>query len=148
MSTQASDLAEEIRAFLAKEFTIVARIGEVASGRGFRVFQLRSPKNRHFVDGRQVSILPPNQLIADVRVPVPEELIAQKVISYTARKGQPKSGTDWRDLTLLLLAHPQLKTEVGPVSERLAVGCADQDAIDEWMKLVAMQITAESDWDE
>lgn len=148
MSTRAADLAEEIRAFLAREFTIAARVRQVASGRGFRVFQLRQPKNRHLVDVRQVSVLPPNQLIAEVRIPTPEELIAQKVMSYTARKGQPKSGLDWRDLTLLLIAHPQLKSETGAVADRLAAATANQAAVDEWKNLVTVQITAESDWDE
>ena len=30
------------------------------------------------------------------------------------RHGTPKSGTDWRDLAVLLLAFPELKTELGP----------------------------------
>lgn len=148
MSTRAAALAEEIRAFLAKEFTIAARVREVASGRGFRIFQLRQPKNRHLVDVRQVQQLPPNRLVADVRVPTPEELIAQKVISYTARKGQPKSGTDWRDLTLLLLAHPQLKTEAGMVADRLIAASADQATLAEWKKIVSTHISEETEWDE
>jgi hypothetical protein len=148
MSPRAAELAEEIRALLAKEFTIAARVREVAAGHGFRVYQLRQPKNRHLVDVRQVVDLPPNQLIADVRVPIPEELIAQKVISYSARRGQPKSGTDWRDLTLLLLAHPDLKTESGPVLDRLAANSADEATIDEWKKLVALRITPADDSDD
>lgn len=148
LSTRAADLAEEIRAHLAREFTIAARVREVASGRGFRVFQLRQPKNRHLVDVRQVSELPPNHPIADVRVPTPEELIAQKVVSYTARKGQPKSGTDWRDLTLLLLAHPDLKTSTGPVRDRLTAATAGADVIAEWEALVATDIQPESEADE
>jgi len=148
MSPRAAELAEEIRAFLAKEFTIAARVREVAAGHGFRVYQLRQPKNRHLVDVRQVADLPPNQLIADIRVPIPEELIAQKVIAYTARRGQPKSGTDWRDLTLLLLGRPDLKTESGPVFASLIANSADEATIAEWKKLVALRITAENDADD
>ena len=148
LSTRAAALAEEIRAHLAKEFTIAVRVREVASGRGFRIFQLRQPKNRHLVDVRQVAEFPPNQPIAEVRVPTPEELIAQKVISFTARKGQPKSGTDWRDLTLLLLAHPRLKTSLGPVRDRLTASAATSDAIAEWETLVATDIEPESSEDE
>lgn len=148
LSNRAAGLAEAIRAHLAKEFTIAAGVREVASGRGFRIFQLRQPKNRHLVDVRQVAELPPNQPIADVRVPTPEELIAQKVISFTARKGQPKSGTDWRDLTLLLLAHPSLKTSAGPVRDRLTASAAGADVIAEWEALVATDIEPESEADE
>lgn len=148
LSTRAAGLAEEIRAHLAKEFTIAARVREVASGRGFRIFQLRQPKNRHLVDVRQVAELPPNQPISDVRVPTPEVLIAQKVISFTARKGQPKSGTDWRDLTLLLLAHPNLKSSAGPVRDRLTASAAGADVIAEWEALVATNIEPQSEADE
>lgn len=148
LSTRAADLAEEIRAHLAREFTIVTRVREVASGRGFRVFQLREPKNRHLVDVRQVTALPPNLLVAEVRIPTPEELIAQKVISYTARKGQPKSGTDWRDLTLLLLAHPHLKASQGPVLDRLIASSAGPDVIAQWESLVATEIHPESEGEE
>lgn len=148
LSTRAADLAEEIRSYLAKKFTIAAHVREVAAGRGFRIFQLRQPKNRHLVDLRQVSELPPNQSVADVRVPTPEELIAQKVISYAARKGQPKSGTDWRDLTLLLLAHPNLKAAAGPVRDRLNAAEATAQAIAEWETLIATDILPGSDVDE
>jgi hypothetical protein len=70
------------------------------------------------------------------------------VIAYTARRGQPKSGTDWRDLTLLLLAYPNLKSETGPVLDRLVNNAADEAAIDEWNKLVALRITPEDDADD
>src|SRR5665213_4072922 len=86
----------------------------VADGKGFRIYQVRQPKNRHLVDVRLVNEFPPTQMIADVRVLSPEELIAQKVMSYTHRRGQPKGGTDWRDLAVLLLSFPQLKSEHGP----------------------------------
>src|SRR6266481_3945696 len=49
LSTRASDLAEELREHLAKAFTIAARVREMAQGKGFRVYQLRQPKNRHLV---------------------------------------------------------------------------------------------------
>src|SRR4051812_27565298 len=119
LSTRARDLAEELRAHLANIFMIAARVPEVAKGEGFRIYQLREPKNRDLADVRQVTAFPPTKLIAEVRVPTPEDLIAQKVISFVSRHGQPKSGTDWRDLTILLLAHPYLKSETGPVFDRL-----------------------------
>ena len=148
LSTRAAGLAEEIRALLAQRFTIAVRIREVSSGRGFRVFQLREPKNRHLVDIRQTDQLPPNQLIADVRVLIPEELIAQKVISVAARSTQPKGDTDRRDLKLLLLSYPQLKVESGVVMERLLAGGAGRAAIEEWSRLVASIIEPETPDDE
>src|SRR5207247_6464167 len=113
LSTRAAALAEELRKHLADTFKIAARVRGVASEQGFRVYQLRKPKNRHLADVRQVDSLPPNQLVADVRVSNPEELIAQKVMSYSKRSGKPKGGTDSRDLMILLLAFPKLKSEQG-----------------------------------
>ena len=147
LSTRAGDLAEELRAHLAKQFTIAVRIREVASGRGFRIFQLREPKNRRLVDIRQIDNLPPNQLIAEVRVPTPQELIAQKVISMTVRSAQPKGDTDRRDLKLLLLSYPQLKVESGAVKDRLIAAGADTSAIEEWARLVTTEIESGDDED-
>src|SRR5215212_5815071 len=81
LSTRAREFAEELRAHLAAKFTIAARVREVAGGQGFRVYQLRQPKNRHLADVRLTAALPPTQLIAQIRVPTPEELIAQKIVS-------------------------------------------------------------------
>ena len=148
LSTRARDLAEELRAHLAKTFTIATRVREVAKGQGFRIYQLREPKNRHVADVRQVTAFGPTRVIAEVRVPTPEDLIAQKVLSYVSRRGQPKSGTDWRDLTILLLAHPELKFESGPVLDRLRAAGADEPAIAEWKRLVASEIRAAEDMDE
>lgn len=145
LSTRASQLAEEIRAHLAAEFTIAVRVREVASGRGFRVFQLREPKNRHLVDIRQTESLPANQLIAEVRVLSPEELIAQKVISLTARSNQPKGDTDRRDLKMLLLQYPGLKTESGTVTTCLKCAHATQETLAEWAKIVASSIEPQGD---
>lgn len=148
LSTRARSFAEELRAHLGNTFTIAARVREVASGHGFRIYQLREPKNRHLADIRQVPILPPTRIISDVRVPTPEELIALKVISYVSRKGQPKSGTDWRDLTLMLLKYPTLKSEKGAVLERLQASHADEQVLAEWKQLVATVIQPPVDDDE
>ena len=145
LSTRAAELAEELRSHLADKFHIAARVRVVADGKGFRIFQLRQPKNRHLVDVRQVAEFPPNQVIAEVRVPTPEELIAQKVISFCSRRGQPKSGTDWRDLTMLLLTYPKLKINSGPVLDRLRAAGAGEGVLEEWARLAASEIRAESD---
>lgn len=148
LSTRAPELAEEIRSHLARTFTIAARVREVAVGRGFRVFQLRQPKNRRLVDVRQVTEFPPTQIVSEVRVPAPEELIAQKVIILSTRSAQPKGGTDRRDLKVLLLAHPHFKTSSGPVRDRLDAYSAGQEVLTEWEALVALDIQPESDADE
>ena len=151
LSTRAGELAEELRAHLARTFMIAARVRAVADGKGFRVFQLREPKNRHLADVRQVEALPPNQLVADVRVPIPEELIAQKVLSYVHRRDQPKGGSDLRDLMILLLAFPQLKADTAPVSARLQAAGAGVEVLDAWRELAASSIQAgdsdNADWD-
>jgi hypothetical protein len=36
----------------------------------------------------------------------PPELIANKVIAFSSRRDKPKSGTDWRDVAMLLLQFP------------------------------------------
>src|SRR5436853_436116 len=69
LSTRARELAEELRSHLASTFVIAARIREVASGQGFRIYQLREPKNREFVNIRQVTTFPPTQTVSDIRIP-------------------------------------------------------------------------------
>jgi hypothetical protein len=145
MSPRAAELAEELRAHLAKTFHIAVRVRAVAEGKGFRVFQLREPKNRHVADVRQVTELPPTQLVADIRVPTPEELIAQKVIASVRRKGQPKSDTDRRDAKMLLLAFPGLKRADGAVHARLLAAGADEATLAAWDALVGEPLEAEQD---
>jgi hypothetical protein len=145
LSTRAAEVAEELREYLSDKFRTAIRIRKVAKGMGFRVFQLRKPKNRHLADVRQVDALPASQMIAEIRVPLPEVLIAQKLVSLIGRHGQPKADTDRRDLKVLLLAFPDLKSESGPVLDRLVATHADEQAIAEWRSLVATEIMPEDD---
>jgi hypothetical protein len=94
---------------------------------------------------RQVTLLPPTQLVSGILVPTPEVLIAQKVIAFVGRRGQPKSGTDWRDITLLLLAYPQLKQLDGPVGDRLAAAAVAPDVISAWAELVTLPLQSPDD---
>lgn len=148
VSTNGSACAEAVRAHLADRFHIAARVREVAGGKGFRIYQLRKPHNRHLVDVRPVEVLPPTQLVDDLLVVSPPELIANKVVAMSRRRGKPKGGTDWRDIAVLLLKFPHLKATQGAVSERLAAASADAEALKAWEGLVAQQITAEADEDE
>ena len=78
----------------------------------------------------------------------PEELIALKVIAYHQRRGQPKSGTDWRDIAMLLLAFPDLKQNEGPVTKRLVAANAGEDIMNLWRELVKQSIQAAEDDEE
>lgn len=145
-SARAKELAEELRKYLSDRFHVAVRVRQLRAGDGrFRIYQLSKPANRHLADVQQVSTLPPSQLIGDVRVATPEELTAQKVIAYHSRRGQPKSGTDWRDIAVLLLAFPEFKRLEGPVRERLLVSGAGGHVMDTWAELVSQDIRAEDD---
>ncbi len=145
VSPRAADLAEDLRAHLADRFHIAVRVREIGQGRGFRVYQIRKPKNRHLVALRPVAALPPAQRIEGVLVVTPEELIANKLIVFHRRQGTPKSGTDWRDLAAMLLAFPHLKTSRGPVRDRLEAAGADETVFAAWDNVVAQEIRAEED---
>ena len=140
VSTRAAGLAEELREHLSERFHIAVRVREIGDDKRYRLFQIQKPRNRHLVDLRTVNSLPRAERIEDVLVTSPPELIAQKVISYHARRGQPKAGTDWRDLAMLLLTFPELKQEEGAVSEALKSIGANEDVMQTWRALVAQEI--------
>jgi hypothetical protein len=148
MSTRANDLAEELREYLAERLRIAVRLRVIGEGKGYRLFQIQKTGNRHLVDLRPVASLPESQTIEEIRVVTPPELIAHKVISYNARRGKPKAGTDWRDLAMLLLAFPELKSELGPVSEKLQLLGASKEVMNEWRELVGQELSAADEDDE
>jgi hypothetical protein len=145
VSTRAVELAEELRAHLSERFHVAIRVRAIGDGKGYRLFQIQKPRNRHFVDLRAVESLPHAERIQDVLVTSPPDLIAQKVISYHARRGQPKAGTDWRDLAMLLLAFPELKKEQGAVSDALISMDANEEVTKTWRELVAQEIVEPDD---
>jgi hypothetical protein len=150
MSTRAPELAEELREYLSARFTIAVRIREVSKAKGYRLFQIQKSGNRHLVDVRSVSKLPTANVVQEISIASPPELIAQKVISYQSRLGQPKSGTDWRDLAMLLLTFPELKTEAGQVFDALQALDVNNDVIQTWRELVTQEIrepTPDSEFD-
>jgi len=90
-----------------------------------------------------VETLPSARRIARVLVAAPEELIADKVIAYHQRRNRPKSGTDWRDLAMLLLTFPELKQDAGPVAERLQARIeagVHPHVLEVWKEFVAQEI--------
>jgi hypothetical protein len=148
VSPRAKELADELRQNLGARFHIAVRVRSVRDGIGYRLYQVLKPKNRHLVDVRAVDVMPAFQLIDDVPVVTPTEVIAGKVISCVRRKGKPKSFTDRRDLAHMLLRFPELKTQGGLVQQRLESLRAGDDAIALWRELVAEEIFAEEDDDE
>jgi len=77
----------------------------------------------------------------------PAELIASKVVAYWRRRGQPKSGTDWRDIAMLLLRFPELKQSSGPVADALGAAGAEPEILTAWQQLVAQDIQPPDDDD-
>jgi hypothetical protein len=140
LSTQAEGVAQALCDHLRQRFHIAVRIRRVSGGRGLRVFQVRKGGNRHLVDLRRVETLPGAERIAGVLVMAPAALIASKVIAYQQRRGQPKSGTDWRDLALLLLTFPDLKRDAGSVVDQLHAAGATPEVLAVWHDLVIQAI--------
>lgn len=139
-STRAADLAEELKQYLSKKFHIAVRAREVREGIGYRIYQVRKPTNRHLVDLRPVTELPPSQQVKKVAVVTPAELVANKVVSMSERTKKRKGFMDRADLNILLLTFPELKTEEGPVAERLRAAQATAKVMSAWKKLVAEEM--------
>lgn len=145
LSPRAKELAEELRQLLSGKFHIAVRVREVGAGKGFRLYQVQKTGNRHLADVRPVAHLPETRTIEEIRVLSPAELIASKVVSYHARRGKPKSGTDWRDLAVLLLTFPELKSETSGVTAILQASGADENVLQVWRELVEQEIKLETD---
>ncbi len=145
LSTRAQELAEELREFLSGKFEIAVSVREVANGKGYRVYRKRNEGNRYLVDIRNVEELPNAETIENIKVLSPPELIASKVISYRARKGQPKAGTDWRDLAVLLLQFPEMKVENGEVNLILLDRSGSEEILNVWREIVSQDLKIESE---
>lgn len=145
VSTRASEIAEELREYLSERFHIAVRVRVISAGKGYRLFQIQKPRNRHLVDVRTAQSLPHAERIEDVLVISPPELIAYKVIAYHSRRGQPKAGTDWRDLAMLLLTFPELKKEKGAVSDALKSLGSSKETAQTWSELVTQELVEPED---
>ena len=141
LSVRAKDLAEELREHLSEKFHIAVRVREIGE-KGFRIYQTRKEGNRHLVDLRTVDELPSAETIENVLVLSPLELIVSKVISYHSRRGNPKSGTDWRDLAMLLLRFPELKEKV---SEILRARNAGEAVLETWAEIARQDFQFEDE---
>jgi hypothetical protein len=140
LSIRAGALAEELREYLHETFRIAVRVRAVRGGIGYRVYQVRKPRNRHLVDVRQVDALPPYKRIDRIRVLVPAELIAAKVMSMVNRAKTVEGMLDRADIGRLLLAYPSLKKKQGPVNESLRRAGASERVLRAWNELVVQEI--------
>jgi hypothetical protein len=145
LSPRALELAEELRSCLADRFQITVRVRTVAGGVGHRIYQLRKPKNRHLVDVRSVESIPAYQVVDNVQVVPPANLIAQKVSSMVSRLNSAKGPTDLTDIRRLLLTFPELKFREGSVAEHLRDSGAPGPVLDAWRAIAAQDIVAEDD---
>ncbi len=148
MSVRAEELAEELRAHLSERFHIAVRIRTVAGGKGYRLFQIQKTGNRHLADVRPVDSLPESQIVEDINVLIPTQLIAYKVISLQSRRGTPKGFSDMRDLAILFLTFPEMKKETGAVSNALRTLGATAEVMSVWRELVAQELKVPNEDDE
>ncbi len=145
ISPRAGELAEELREYLSERFHVAVRVRVIGEGKGYRLFQIQKTGNRHLVDVRSTESLPSAQRIGDVLVIAPPELIARKVIAYHSRSKQPKGFSDMRDLAMLFLTFPELKSESGVVNDALRrIGVSGKE-LDTWRELVSKEIEAPND---
>jgi len=145
LTTDARTMAEELRAHLAATFGATIRILELTPKLAYRIYQVRKPSNRHLADIRGVAQLPTSIRVDGVLVPVPAELIAHKLIALVARRGTPKSGSDWRDIATLLLRFPELKVFDGDVLKRLHDHMSGEAVIQEWLDTVSREIIPDNE---
>ena len=144
MSTRAVEFAEELREHLSHLFHIAVRVREIKD-KGLRIYQVRKDGNRHLVDVRIQGEFPDSQIVEQIRVLTPPELVASKVTSYISRYGQAKSWTDRRDLTVLLQKFPELRDADGEVVSLLKKGDASNVVLMFWQQLVDQEPIVEDE---
>jgi hypothetical protein len=147
LSTTAAVLANDLRALLSDRLHIAVRVREVVEG-GFRISQLRKPKNRHLVYVRQVAVLPPFRQVENIKVIEPAELAGLKAIAIAARSGHEKALSDSLDLHRLLRTFPELRAEDGPVPLRLGALGATREALTAWRDVARQPLEGDEADDE
>ncbi len=141
LATCAEDFSEELRGHLSEKFHIAVRVREI-DDKGFQIYQVRKEGNRHLINVRAVENFPDIEIVENIQVLSPLELIVSKIISFHSRRGKPKSGTDWRDLAVLLLRFPELKEKVSPVLEKRNVGDA---VLETWTEIENQDLQVEDE---
>ena len=145
LSPRAAELAEELRLYLSRRFRIAVRSRTVANGLSHRLDQVRKPQDRHLVGIRAVDGLPPHQVVEEVLVVPPAELISQKVRSMVNRTRSAKGPMDLTDICRLLLTFPDLKASEGPVADRLRASGAPESALEARREIAAQEILPEDE---
>ena len=141
LSTDAKNLAEELKSFLSDKFHIAVRI-RVIGDKGLRIYQVRKEGNRHLIDVRLIEKFPETEIVEEIQVLSPLELIVSKVISFQSRYGKPKSWTDRRDIAVLLLRFPELKEKV---SENLQAKNIGEAILKVWTEISEENFQFEDD---
>ena len=131
LSTDAKNLAEKLRVFLSEKFHIAVRVREIGD-KGLRIYQVRKEGNRHLIDIRLITEFPETDIIEEIQILSPLELIVSKVISFQSRYGKPKSWTDRRDVAVLLLRFPELKEKV---VENLQTKNVSEAVLETWAEI-------------
>jgi hypothetical protein len=139
LSTDAAGLAEHLRRSLSDRFRVAIRVREVVPGEGFRVYQIRTPKNRHLIDVRRVDVLPPFEIRDGLRIAAPLELVVMKTIALAGRRARPKGGTDLADIRRLLLAFPELQRSSAVADRLVAIG-AGAPTLAVWSEIASTPI--------
>lgn len=148
LSTRMESVATDLQDHLAARFRIALRLRDLGPDKGLRLYQLLKEGNRHLVDIRSVGALPDSRSLEGILVLAPADLVAAKALAFHQRRGQPKSGTDWRDLALRLLAFPELRADDGPVAERLRNLDASPAALETWRELAGQTWEPDDDGDD
>ena len=142
-STNAKVVADAVCAFLSKQLHITARVRTAADGRSLRVYQAKKPRNRNLMNIRVVDALPAFRRVSSLRVVTPAGLVAGKVLAYMDRRFTPRSGTDWRDIAVLLLRFPALKTQSDTVRAEMVRLGASPAALSTWDEIAQSRIDAD-----
>lgn len=141
LSTDAKNLAEELKSFLSDKFHIAIRIREIGD-KGLRIYQVRKEGNRHLIDVRLIEKFPEMEIIEEIQILSPLELIVSKVISFQSRYGKPKSWTDRRDIAVLILRFPELKEKV---SENLRSKNVSEAVLETWAEISSQDFQFEDE---
>ena len=141
LSTDAKNLAEELKSFLSEKFHIAVRIREIGD-KGLRIYQVRKEGNRHLIDVRLIEKFPEMEIVEEIQILSPLELIVGKVISFQSRYGKPKSWTNRRDIAVLLLRFPELKEEA---AESLRAKNVGKVVLETWAEIASQGFQLEDE---
>jgi hypothetical protein len=131
-----SETAEALATALNEAFHVAVRVREIAGGKAYRVYQLRSEGNRHLADVRLTEFaLDDATELEGIRYVSLPLMVAMKASALAKRKLAPKGATDLADVRRLLLAHPELRKAEGPVSDAIQRIGAGEEVTRVWEEL-------------